>query len=156
MSWPATPARRAGGGRKPRRHPEQDLQQQVVRHLSLVLPPPPDGPVWFAPDPGLPPYVPGGSSEQLRARILEHAAKVAGIRKSMGVKAGIPDLVFLGRRPFAIELKAPTGGVVSDDQTEMHAALESVGVAVHVARSIVEVEQALRDQGVQLRGRVSA
>jgi len=156
MSWPATPARRAGGARKPRRHPEQDLQQQVVRHLTLVVPPPPAGPVWFAPDPGLPPYVPAGCSDQLRARILEHAAKIAGIRKSMGVKAGIPDLVFLWSPPFAIELKSLTGGVVSEEQTAMHAALESVGVAVHVARTIEEVEQALRDQGVPLRGRISA
>lgn len=135
------------------KRPEQILQQHVVQFLTTAVPPPPEGPVWFAPDAGLPFHVPKGTSEEGRRQAAQHAARIGGIRKSMGVKPGIPDLVFLSARPFAIELKADEG-VASDDQLRMHRDLEDVGVPVHVCCSLYEVEQTLRVMDVPLKGRI--
>jgi hypothetical protein len=122
--------------------PEQALQQQVVAYLRAAVPPPPMGPVWFAPDPGV---LAGG----------QHAARIGAIRKSMGVKSGVPDLVFLGARTFGIELKAKAGKP-SAEQITMHADLAIAGVRVFVARTLPEVQSALIEMGVPITARVAA
>lgn len=122
---------------------EQNLQQQVVRVLDAILPPPPDGPVLFAPDAGV---QAGG----------KHAARIGGIRKSMGVRAGIPDLclVWRGRAVF-VELKTEKGRL-SPAQREMHWALTLAGAAVTTCRSVDEVVEFIETLGIPTRGRVAA
>jgi hypothetical protein len=123
--------------------PEQALQQQVVAFLRAAVPPPPMGPVWFAPDPGV---LAGG----------QHAARIGAIRKSMGVRAGVPDIVFLSaNRTFGIELKAKAGKP-SAEQITMHADLAIAGVRVFVARTLPEVQSALIEMGVPITARVAA
>lgn len=122
------------------RRPEQILQQNAVKFLRQALPPPPAGPVWFAPDPGV--FASG-----------EHARKIGGIRKSMGVRSGIPDLVFIWRTPFAIEFKAPNGAP-SGVQKEVMAELATMGANTYIARRLEDVQIALEAEGVPLNARV--
>lgn len=124
------------------KRPEQSLQQQVASFLRAAVPSPPMGPVWFAPDPGV--FTKG-----------QHAARIGGIRKSMGVRAGIPDIMFVGRQTFGIELKAPAGKPTAE-QITMHADLAIAGVRVFVCRSLPEVEAALIEMGVPLLARIAA
>lgn len=125
-----------------RRNPEQDLQRSVVGFLRAALPPPPHGPFWFAPDAG----VQAGGRQ---ARI------VGGIRQGLGVRAGVPDIVFLGAKPFCIELKSPKGQP-SDQQRAVMAQLSTLGINTYVVRSLDELETALEAEGVPMHGRISA
>lgn len=125
-----------------RSRPEQELQKAVVRLLTAVVPPPPAGPFWFAPDAGV---QAGG----------EHAARIGGIRKAMGVRAGVPDIVVLCRRPFCIELKTETGRA-SAEQKAVAADLALLGIDTHIVRSIDQLVTVLQAEGVPMRGRVQA
>jgi len=122
--------------------PEQDLQKAVVRTLRVCLQPPPEGPFIFAPDPGV---QMGG----------QHAARIGGIRKSMGVRAGVPDLMFVWRgKAIGIELKRADGRLTKE-QKEAHADLTLAGAVVTTARSVDEVLEFLTTLGMPIRGRVA-
>ena len=73
-----------------------------------------------------------------------------------GLRAGMPDLavVHCGRSIF-IELKTPRGAL-SPSQRQMHARLHMAGAAVHVCRSVPQVEACLRALDVPLQARVAA
>lgn len=82
------------------------------------------------------------------------APSVAGLRKARGVKPGIPDIVVLWRgRLIGIELKAGAGRV-STEQEALAAEWRAHGATWSVARSLAEVEAALRAAGVPVRYRV--
>jgi len=118
-----------------RKHLEDDLQRAVMQFLDLALPP--DG-VAFA--------VPNGGKRHAR-----EAARMRG----MGVKAGIPDIaICLRGRALFIELKAKRG-IQSVAQREMQQKLEYCGAVVCLARSVEEVEAALRRWAVPLRARAA-
>ena len=119
----------------PVRHYEEDmLQRGVVRYLDLALPP--DATFYHCPNGGL-------RKRQLAQRLV-----------GLGVRPGVPDLplVWQGRALF-IELKTPAGAL-SPAQRAYHNKLAYCGAEVMVCRSDVEVEQALRERGMQLRARL--
>ena len=126
-------------GPKPYKPPppkEHDLQRDVKRLLTILLPPD----AWFT--------------------AVDHANKKDGltgaILKGRGAVSGLPDLwlVYQGRL-FLIELKRP-GGQVSEVQELCHLALRRAGAPVAVCHSPVEVQAALRGFGIPLRGRIAA
>jgi hypothetical protein len=127
---------------KYRKHPEQDLQKAVVQFLACAVPPPPVGPFWFAPDPGV---QAGG----------QHAARIGGIRKAMGVRPGVADLVFLRPNPFCIELKAGRNSLDAPQRIVM-AELNDLGIHTHVVRSIDQLVVVLQAENVPMRAEVLA
>jgi len=115
--------------------------------------------------------VPGTREDQLHAAVYEwlcvalplgavvHHSPNEGKRgwraqaqlASHGVLAGFPDLIILHEgRAFFIELKAGSGRV-SRAQAQAHMLLEGAGFKVAVARSIADVDDALRGWGVPVR-----
>lgn len=75
--------------------------------------------------------------------------------KAMGTMAGWPDLqVLYAGQAFFIELKTEDGRL-SDVQLATHRQIVGAGCAVEVARTIEDVEAALRAWGIPLRGRVA-
>lgn len=71
-------------------------------------------------------------------------------KKSMGQKAGFPDLIVLPYAnvgAFFIEVKAPKGRV-SESQDEMHGRMERLGYKVCVARSIDDVRDFMRANAI--------
>ena len=75
--------------------------------------------------------------------------------KAMGTRAGWPDLqVLYSGRAFLIELKSQNGRL-SEEQVQTHRRIVSAGCPVVVARTLEEVEAALRVWGVPMRGRVA-
>jgi len=70
------------------------------------------------------------------------------ILKQQGVKAGIPDLLFLWGGLYGLEMKKP-GGVLSPAQRAMHARLTAAGlVGVATANSLEGARQVLRTWGL--------
>lgn len=128
--------------------PEQDLQKAAVQFLTAAVPPPPSGPLWFAPDAGIP--LPSRTEEQRK-----HAARIGGIRKAMGVRPGIADLVFLRTPPFVVEFKTGDGRM-SKEQRDIAAALNLMGINTHVVRSIDQLVTVLEAEGVPMRAEVLA
>ena len=116
-----------------RAHPERALQKQIVGWLSWACPPPPDGPFWTAINP-----VPGKSM---------HAAIQS---KAMGMKAGMPDLMFLWKGELLwIELKAGKGKL-SPAQKQTHQAMKDAGsIATVVCKTAYEVADVLDTWGVR-------
>ena len=121
--------------RPKRGHEEEALQRDVVEFLRWALP---FDAVYFA--------VPNGGKRHI---------KIAQRLVPQGVRAGVPDLciVHAGRALF-VELKTPTGAL-SASQRQMHARLHVAGAAVHVCRSVPQVEAVLRELGVPLQARVA-
>src|SRR5512139_1776153 len=121
-----------------RARPEQSLQQDVARYLARVLSSPS---YWSA--------IGHGGGGLVRGAIL----------KSMGVKAGVPDLIVMhpvlkagsgaGCWVIGIELKSATGSL-SPAQKATKVAFENAGGMYYVARSIDEVEGFLRGVGIPL------
>ena len=121
--------------------PEAELQRAVSAYLDLALGP---GVMW---------------------RMVENRprSKIAGaLQKARGVRAGTPDILlwWLFGRPYsrshgfgAIELKSPTG-VPSIAQKAFRDEFYVVGGRWAVCRSIRDVEAALREWGLPLRGSV--
>lgn len=64
----------------------------------------------------------------------------------MGMKVGIPDLIFMRRHhPFGIELKAPGKEKnLSPNQRDVRKEFASAGLLYYVATSIDEVAEILR------------
>jgi hypothetical protein len=113
-----------------RRAPEQALQRQIAQFLDTAL----AGNTWYS-------TIPLGGGGRVRGAIL----------RSMGVKAGVPDMVVIDAgRAIWLELKAPKGRL-SDEQTACHKLLRRAGCAVYVIRSLDEAIIALRECGVPLR-----
>lgn len=104
----------ATGVKRIRRHPEEQLHRACVNYLRIAMPPPPDGAVWW--------HTPNqrGTRAKYEAAIL----------KALGVRAGIPDLLFLHQgRLLAVELKAPEGGSLTERQRETQELLEQAGAS---------------------------
>ena len=113
---------------------EQALQRAVVAHLR----------VRGAPDSFSFHVANGGFRRPTEAAIL----------KSMGVRAGVPDLICIYRGGvFALELKAE-GGKLSDRQREVIELMQRAGATVAVAHGLDAAIQQLETWGV-LRGRAS-
>ena len=105
--------------RRIRFRPEQDLQRQVALLMSYALYPT----VFFFHCPN------GGARSPIEGAIL----------KTMGVKAGVPDLNFIWQgRYYGIELKAP-GETLSESQRETQPKMREAGARIEVAQSIEEV-----------------
>ena len=78
---------------------------------------------------------------------------VGSIRKKCGVVAGIPDLfVFSKGQLIGLELKTIVGRQ-SDSQKIVQKRIEVAGGSYHLVRSVKEVEEALRADGVDLKVR---
>jgi len=111
-----------------RQTPEDDLQRAIVGLLTRTRP----RALWF--------HVPNGGPRDRRT-----AARFVGL----GVRKGVPDLVFIGPggRAYCMELKAPKGRL-SPDQKAWREAAEALGAPVAVIRSIDEAVAALRAWGL--------
>lgn len=119
----------------PRATPEQQLHRAVAQFLSVALPPD----AWFS-------TMPLGGGGRRRGAILH----------GLGVVPGLPDILVIdGGRALFVELKAPKGQV-SAPQFLCHQRLRHRGVPVAVCRSIDEVGQFLRENGVRLREHVAS
>jgi hypothetical protein len=131
--------------------PEQALQQAAVELLGYAMPAPPAGPFWFAPDPGLPVAIRKGASEAEKKAARIHAAKIGGIKKSLGVRAGVPDIVLLkADGAFGLEFKSPDG-ITSTVQQHVHLTLSTIGFRTYIVRSLEDVRTALEAENVRLR-----
>src|SRR5258705_12269446 len=96
-----------GADEMKRRHPEDDIQAAVCRHLRLRARP---GVVWF--------HVPNGGCRNAR-----EAARLKG----MGVLPGVSDLILIrAGKVFCLELKAPKGRA-SEAQLIFQSAVNSAG-----------------------------
>jgi hypothetical protein len=120
----------------PRQYRESVLQRSVHQYLSWALPP---DAVHFA--------IPNGLMRSQKAR-----ARAVG----EGIVAGVPDIAIVHRgRALFVELKSGRG-VMSPAQRSMAQKLIYCGAAVCCCRSVPEVEAALREACVPLRGSVAA
>lgn len=109
------------------RRPEDELQRAAVRWLELRRPPC----FWL--------HVPNGGG---RSRVE------AAILKGLGVRAGVPDLLFLAPTGTGgIELKARTGRQ-SAAQRAVEAEFRRLGLRYAVARDLHQVETILRSWGL--------
>lgn len=103
----------------PRSYREMALQKQCVEYLHLAVAKPPYGPFWTAVNP-----LPGTSARQ---------GKIA---KDMGMRAGVPDLIFIWKgRVTGIELKTDRGGL-SDNQSVVHEEMFEVGARTYTVKSL--------------------
>lgn len=111
---------------------EDDLQEAVCAYLKLVVT---SEVIWFAASNGA---VIGGTGKV-------RAMRVARLKR-MGMKVGIPDLIFMRRHhPFGIELKAPGKEKnLSPNQRDVRKEFTSAGLLYYVATSIDEVTEILR------------
>ena len=120
--------------RAPRQRPESLTQRAVHQYLRWALPP---DAVHFS--------IPNG---------LMRSKKAGAAAVGEGLLAGVPDLCIVWRgRAFFLELKAPHG-VVSAAQRETQRRLIYAGAEVMVCKSAEQVEAALREAGMRLRGSV--
>jgi len=101
---------------------EEALHRAVAHYLSLALLPP----AWFT-------TIGHGGGGKVRG----------GKLKSMGLKAGTPDILIIHNRAFWIELKT-TKGRMSPEQRDVHEALVRAGACVAVCRSIPDVWRVLQ------------
>ena len=119
------------------KRPEQIVHRAVVAYLKLTLPKP-----WLFF------HCPNGGGR---------SKAEAGIFKTLGVRAGIPDLIILGPERFmaCIEFKAPKPhkSSLSPAQRDTINALGVLGIPTLIVRSLDEAERALREMGVPLKGR---
>ena len=114
-----------------RNYPEHRLSAAVAEYLKYALPPD-----CYATSVG------HGGGGKIRGALLQKS----------GVRPGFPDwLLIYNGHAFLIELKAPRGAVSADQQV-CHAALRRAGCpAVHIARSLDDVEAALKEWGIPIR-----
>ena len=122
-----------------RANPEREQQVAVLRWLRIVLP---KGSLVFAVK-----NENFGRSEDPMAR-----ARFQMARRAEGVLPGVPDLCALlpGGRVVFVEMKAPTGGVLSLDQQDIHRALRAIGHHVGVATDIETARGVMLAAGVAL------
>jgi hypothetical protein len=109
----------------PRRRPEQQLQKAVLEHLAWRALPG----VWWAH------YPAGGWRSPVEAAIF----------KSLGVVAGVPDLLIVRHgQLYALELKVAGGQLTStqiDTQARMRAAGATVATAVEIDAALERLER---------------
>ena len=118
--------------------PEEQLHRAVVQLLMLYAN---RGLLAFA-------HVPNGG-RRTRAE--------AGVMKAMGTTPGVPDLLLWARGSGAFGIELKTGRTaLSSAQVVWHSTLASLGHRVYVARSIDDVERALRAEGVPAVGMLDA
>jgi len=112
-----------------RQYPETELQRALVKHLEARAVP---GLVWF--------HVPQGN--KLGGKISAKGIAIQGaINKSLGVKRGVSDLVFLHDGKFyAVELKAE-GRTPTEDQLKF---IDDVNAAGGYACWCAGLDAALR------------
>lgn len=111
--------------------PEQAIQKAVIAHLKQRSVP---GLVWT--------HCPNGGYR----RPVE-----AAIFKSLGVRAGVSDLLLWhNRKSFALELKAP-GGRATDAQREFLADMDKAGASTSIAEGLDAALHTLESWGL-LRG----
>jgi len=100
----------------PRKQPGAQLQRALVEHLRWGA----RGDTWWT-------HIPNGG----RRSPIE-----AAIFKSLGVRAGSPDLLIIrAGQPLFMELKAP-GRKLSPAQVECHAALQRAGAQIATVDNI--------------------
>jgi len=125
-----------------RQYPETELQRTVVKHLEARAVP---GLVWW--------HTPQGN--KLGGKISAKGIAIQGaINKSLGVKRGVSDLVFLhDGRFYCLELKAE-GRTPTEDQLRF---IDDVNAAGGFACWCAGLDAALRilEQWGLLRGRAS-
>lgn len=122
------------------KRPEQQLHRQVVQLLQVYQG---RGLLAFA-------HVPNGGYR---------TATEAGIFTSLGVMPGVADLLVWmpGGKSLQFELKAPLAKKrLSPAQLGWIGRMADMGVAVHVCRSVDEVEAVLRNCGVPPVGKIAA
>ena len=75
----------------------------------------------------------------------------AAILSGQGVRAGVPDLIFISKgRVFGLDLTSEKASL-SGAQRAAQVALRDAGMRVEVARSLGEAFEHLRDMGIPLR-----
>jgi hypothetical protein len=117
-----------------RRRPEQAVHRAVFQHLQLR-----GTPNIFAFHPAN-----GGARSPIEGAIF----------KSLGVVAGVPDIIVIhDGRCFGLELKAE-GGRLTPIQTETHERMQRAGAIVGVAHGIDQALATLERWGL-LRGRAA-
>lgn len=120
------------------KRPEQQLHRQVVQLLQVYQA---RGLLAFA-------HCPNGGYR---------TPTEAGIFSGLGVVPGVADLLIWlpGGRSVQFELKAPLAKArLSPAQLDWISRMADMGVAVHVCRSVDEVEAVLRDNGVPAVGKL--
>jgi len=101
---------------------EQHLHQTIAQYLESRC----GGDAWFT-------TFPSGGGGRLRGAIL----------RGMGLKAGVPDILFIWKgRAYWVEVKAPKGKL-SVSQIECQMDLKQAGCEVATVRSVEDVEDAL-------------
>lgn len=124
-----------GRGRRPLR-PEQVIHRAVAEHLRTRSAP---GVVWW--------HTPNGAYYGARSQKAIQGA----VMKSLGVRAGVSDIVALhDGKFFALELKAP-GGRPTEEQLHFHDDVRAAGGYVCLAEGIDQALRALEMWGL-LRG----
>lgn len=121
------------------RRPEAALQRACIGYLRLLPAPERGGPYWTAINPN-------------PAKGKVHGA----ISKSLGAKAGVPDLLLVWRgKAIFIELKAK-GGRLSDVQRAAASEITLAGGLWAEIRSTEELVEFLGTIGLPVPGRVAA
>jgi hypothetical protein len=115
-----------------RANPEQAIQRAVVQHLRTRGAPG----MWWC-------HVPnGGWRSPIEASIM----------KGLGVRAGVPDLLFCVKGTFfALELKAP-GGKTTENQLRMQAEINAADGYATIAEGLDRAIACLEEWGI-LRGK---
>ena len=130
----AFPAAGSGEKYRSRRHTEQQIQRTVLEHLKLRHAP---DIFWFH-------VGNGGYRTPIEAKVL----------KSLGVTAGVPDLILIrGGKAYGLELKAH-GGHLSPAQRTAHVLMRAAGAEVEVAVGLDAALRQLESWGL-LRGCVT-
>ena len=119
------------------KHIEDSIHKSIMQFLWRALPS--DCLAWHTPN-------------QAGTRTIAETKRL----KSMGVLPGIPDILIWNAkdsRLIGIEVKSPKG-VLSKSQKQLFPKLDSLGIPVHVCRSIDEVQAALDIELIELKVRV--
>ena len=115
--------------------PEEQIQKAIVRFLGHALP--------------LDAFVFAVPNQRGTRKKFE-----MGILKSLGVRAGVPDLIILYRQKFiGLEVKAP-GNSLSPEQKVARDAIVRAGGIYELVRSVEEVERFLRKWELPIRATV--
>src|SRR6516225_2065924 len=115
-----------------RARPEQQLQRSVLAHLGRRGVPG----LWWC-------HVPNGGYR---------GAIEAAIFKSLGVIAGVPDLLLIfSGQTYGLELKAAKGGRLSPAQIRTQAQMRQAGAVVATVTGIDEALQQLESWGLLKR-----
>lgn len=143
MTRPAAWGRAKSAGRRPRAHPEQDLQIAAVQYLRLALP---DCQIIHCPN--------GGKRGKAEGAIF----------KAMGVQAGVADLlVCRGFKSFVLEVTCPVVGWIelkagkgrlNEAQKVFRGDCEEKGILWAEARSLDEVELIISSWGLKPRATI--